>query len=165
MNNTSDVWLNIEEVCSLTNSKKETIRRKCKSGEYKCRFELAGRNKNYQILLSSMPLKYIEKYKSYLTPTSQNEVEQSLEAYSNAQLFSRVGMYAKLEVLNDDDKQAIISSLLPNYKHIYPILSAFCAGNTRVLTKLLVRAIRIAELNEVEVDEEVIKASVKQILV
>ena len=50
MNNTSDVWLNIEEVCSLTNSKKETIRRKCKSGEYKCRFELAGRNKNYQIL-------------------------------------------------------------------------------------------------------------------
>ena len=25
MNNTSDVWLNIEEVCSLTNSKKETI--------------------------------------------------------------------------------------------------------------------------------------------
>ena len=26
-----------------------------------------------------MPLKYIEKYKSYLTPTSQNEVEQSLE--------------------------------------------------------------------------------------
>lgn len=84
MNNTSDVWLNIEEVCSLTNSKKETIRRKCKSGEYKSRFELAGRNKNYQILLSSMPLKYIEKYKSYLTPTSQNEVEQSLEAYSNA---------------------------------------------------------------------------------
>ena len=82
-----------------------------------------------------------------------------------AQLFSRVGMYAKLEVLNDDDKQAIISSLLPNYKPIYPILSAFCAGNTRVLTKLLVRAIRIAELNEVEVDEEVIKASVKQILV
>ena len=65
MNNTSDVWLNIEEVCSLTNSKKETIRRKCKSGEYKCRFELAGRNKNYQILLSSMPLKYIEKYKSF----------------------------------------------------------------------------------------------------
>ena len=49
MNNTSDVWLNIEEVCSLTNSKKETIRRKCKSGEYKSRFELAGRNKNYQI--------------------------------------------------------------------------------------------------------------------
>ena len=35
MNNTSDVWLNIEEVCSLTNSKKETIRRKCKSGEYR----------------------------------------------------------------------------------------------------------------------------------
>ena len=77
-----------------------------------------------------------------------------------AQLFSRVGMYAKLEVLNDDDKQAIISSLLPNYKHIYPILSAFCAGNTRVLTKLLVRAIRIAELNEVEVDEEVLRKNI-----
>lgn len=74
-------------------------------------------------------------------------------------------MYAKLDVLNDEDKKAIISSLLPNYKHIYPLLSAFCGGNTRVLTKLLVRAIRIAELNDVEVDEEVIRASVKQILV
>lgn len=60
MNNTSDVWLNIEEVCSLTNSKKETIRRKCKSGEYKCKFELAGRNKNYQILLQ-----YMQKYISW----------------------------------------------------------------------------------------------------
>ena len=82
MNNTSDVWLNIEEVCSLTNSKRETIRRKCKSGEYKCRFEFAGRKKNYQILLSSMPLQYIEKYKSYLTPTTNEDMERSLEVYS-----------------------------------------------------------------------------------
>jgi hypothetical protein len=82
-----------------------------------------------------------------------------------AQLFSRVGIYAKLDVLNADDIKSIISSQLPNYKHIYPTLSAVCAGNTRVLTKLLVRAIRIAELNDVEVDDDVIKASVKQILV
>lgn len=82
-----------------------------------------------------------------------------------AQLFSRVGIYAKLDSLNEKDQKRIISSLLPNYSHIYPILSAFCAGNTRVLTKLLVRAIRIAELNDVEVNEDVIKASVKQIIV
>jgi hypothetical protein len=82
-----------------------------------------------------------------------------------AQLYSRVGIYARLDVLNDDDKKAIISSLLPNYKSVYSTLSHFCAGNTRVLTKLLVRAIRIAELNDIEVDEDVVQASINQILV
>ena len=45
MNNAPEIWLNIEEVCELSNSKKETIRRKCKSGEYKARFKIDGRKK------------------------------------------------------------------------------------------------------------------------
>ena len=45
MNNTPEIWLNIEEVCELSNSKKETIRRKCKSGEYKARYKIDGRKK------------------------------------------------------------------------------------------------------------------------
>ena len=137
MNNTSDVWLNIEEVCSLTNSKKETIRRKCKSGEYKCRFELAGRNKNYQILLSSMPLKYIEKYKSYLTPTSQNEVEQSLEAYSNAPKWMKAKAEKYLELFRLTEGMTYQEKIdfLADWSQKYPHKKACYSSLTIALKK------------------------------
>ena len=72
-----------------------------------------------------------------------------------AQLYSRVGIATRLNPLIDEDKKAIISSVIQNYKSIYPTISNYCDGNTRVLTKLLVRAIRIAELNSVDVNEDV----------
>ena len=37
MNSRKNIWLKIEEVCSLTGDKKETVRRKCKSGKYTAR--------------------------------------------------------------------------------------------------------------------------------
>src|SRR5574344_261647 len=76
-----------------------------------------------------------------------------------AQLYSRVGIATHLHSLVEDDKKAIISTVLPNYKSIYPTLSDYCAGNTRVLTKILVRAIRIAQLNGVGITEDVLQAS------
>lgn len=82
-----------------------------------------------------------------------------------AQLFSRVGISIRLNSLVEEDKKAIISSILPNYKSIYTTLSEYCSGNTRVLTKLLVRAIRIAEINNMEVNEDVLQASISQIIV
>lgn len=81
-----------------------------------------------------------------------------------AQLYSRVGISTRLNSLVDEDKIAIISSVIPNYKSIYPTLSDYCAGNTRVLTKLLVRAIRISELNGVEITDDVLQASISQII-
>lgn len=98
MNNTPEIWLNIEEVCELSNSKKETIRRKCKSGEYKARFEIEGRKKNYEILLSSLPIKYIQKYNSYLQPVAVEE--KSLEDYSNAPKWMRAKAEKYLELFN-----------------------------------------------------------------
>ncbi len=82
-----------------------------------------------------------------------------------AQLYSRVGIATHLHSLVEDDKKAIISTVLPNYKSIYPTLSDYCAGNTRVLTKILVRAIRIAQLNGVGITEDVLQASIGQIIV
>ena len=81
-----------------------------------------------------------------------------------AQLYSRVGIKTELNPLTDEDKVKIISKLLPNQDSVYPALSSYCAGNTRVLTKLLVRAIRIAELNNMEVNEDVVQASISQII-
>ena len=98
MNNAPEIWLNIEEVCELSNSKKETIRRKCKSGEYKARYKIDGRKKNYEILLSSLPIKYIQKYNSYLQPVTVEE--KSLENYSNAPKWMRAKAEKYLELFN-----------------------------------------------------------------
>lgn len=98
MNNAPEIWLNIEEVCKLSKSKKETIRRKCKSGEYKARYKIDGRKKNYEILLSSLPIKYIQKYNSYLQPVAVEE--KSLEDYSNAPKWMRAKAEKYLELFN-----------------------------------------------------------------
>lgn len=82
MNN--EIWLSLEEVCELTDNKRETVRRKCKSGEYKTKSDVAGRKKIYHILLSSLPIKYVEKYNSYLVSTPVIVEEESLEKYNNA---------------------------------------------------------------------------------
>lgn len=82
MNN--EIWLSLEEVCKLTDNKRETVRRKCKSGEYKTKSDVAGRKKIYHILLSSLPIKYVEKYNSYLVSTPVTVEEESLEKYNNA---------------------------------------------------------------------------------
>ncbi len=82
MNN--EIWLSLEEVCELTDNKRETVRRKCKSGEYKTKSEVAGRKKIYHILLSSLPIKFVEKYNSYLVQTPVTIKEESLEKYNNA---------------------------------------------------------------------------------
>lgn len=81
-----------------------------------------------------------------------------------AQLYSRVGIAVRLNPLSKEDIKTIVSSIIPNNTSIYPALSEYSAGNTRVLTKLLVRAVRIAELNNMEVDEDVIQASISQII-
>ena len=81
-----------------------------------------------------------------------------------AQLYSRVGIAKQLNALNEEDKKAIISTVIPSPTPIYPLLSQYSGGNTRVLTKLLVRAVRIAQINQSEVDEDAVQASIRQII-
>ena len=80
------------------------------------------------------------------------------------QLYSRVGIVKELAPLTKEDGLEIISSVTPNAKSIYPQISTYCGSNTRVLTKLLVRALRIAKINETELDEDVLNQSLTQLL-
>ena len=79
------------------------------------------------------------------------------------QLYSRVGIVKELNPLTKEDGLAIVSSVTPNTS-IYPQISTYCGSNTRVLTKLLVRALRIAKLNDIEVNEDAINLSLSQLL-
>jgi len=82
-----------------------------------------------------------------------------------AQLFSRVGISTKLTGLTQADTKEIIRSVLPENKDVYKLLYENCAGNTRVLVKLLVRAIKLAQINNTKIDKEIIHASVNQIII
>ena len=62
MNNLKDIWLNIDDVAVLTGELKETVRRKCKRGEYISTFTKDGRFKIYKIKLSSLPMQFQDKY-------------------------------------------------------------------------------------------------------
>ena len=62
MNNLKDIWLNIDDVAVLTGELKETVRRKCKRGEYISTFIKDGRFKIYKIKLSSLPMQFQDKY-------------------------------------------------------------------------------------------------------
>jgi len=82
-----------------------------------------------------------------------------------AQLFSRVGISTKLTGLTPADTKEIIRSVLPENKEVYKLLYENCAGNTRVLVKLLVRAIKLTQINNTKIDKEIIHASINQIII
>lgn len=62
MHNPNTIWLNIEEICSLTGEIKETVRRKCKDGRYISIFRKEGKRKIYNVKLSSLPIEFQNKY-------------------------------------------------------------------------------------------------------
>ena len=82
-----------------------------------------------------------------------------------AQLYSRVGIATNLKSLLEEDEIAIISSVIPNYHSIYPIISRHCSGNTRAMTKLLARVFRISEINGLKTDERIVESAIRQIIV
>ena len=86
-----NIWLTMEDVCSLTNEIKETVRRKCKKGKYVSTSVMSGHNRVYSILLSSLPLKAQEKYlqlrDSY--STDLEKIAQDSEDYAKAPLWAR----------------------------------------------------------------------------
>ena len=86
-----NIWLTMEDVCSLTNEIKETVRRKCKKGKYVSTSVMNGHNRVYSILLSSLPLKAQEKYFQLRDSNSVDleKITQDSEDYAKAPLWAR----------------------------------------------------------------------------
>lgn len=98
-----EIWLTIEEVCSLTNEIKETVRRKCKSGKYESTSVMQGHNRIYSILLSSLPQKAQDVYLQ-LNSNEDDEIERitkNSEEYAKAPLWARKQADKYLQLLKD----------------------------------------------------------------
>jgi DNA transposition AAA+ family ATPase len=74
-----------------------------------------------------------------------------------AQLFSRIGMAAKLEPLTEKDTRLILTSTLNIDSDLWQIFHNESSGITRRLYKIIARAQMISQMNEIEIDEEVIQ--------
>ena len=95
----SEVWLTIEDVCSLTGEIKETVRRKCKAGKYISKFKKDGKYKIYSVLLSSLDKKYIDLYLDN-SNIEVEKLEQNSDDYATAPAWARKQADKYLELIN-----------------------------------------------------------------
>ena len=112
----TEVWLTVEDICSLTGEIKETVRRKCKSGKYISKFVKNGKYKIYSILLSSLDNKYQNLY-SQNKNTDVEQLEQNSKDYASAPVWARqqADKCLKLISLTDGMKPAQIKEFLRDW--------------------------------------------------
>ncbi len=80
------------------------------------------------------------------------------------QLYSRVGVSKKLEKLTINDIDAILQTTSQDTKLSESWLE-HSRGNTRVLSKLIMRASRVASVNNIELTEQIIAETSKMLIV
>src|SRR5574344_1156336 len=125
--NCKNIWLTIEEVCSLTGDKFETIRRKCKSGKLETRFEKDGKFKKYFIQISSLSLELQEKHLNQLNEPKKlavitSNIDESINKYSNAPCWAKkfvdkyLELFAATEKMNYKEK----TEFLKDWNKKYP---------------------------------------------
>ena len=86
------------------------------------------------------------------------------------QLYSRVGVFAKLDGIKQTDTESVVALALPDElkngnTKIWQSYHKECRGNMRTLVKLIARTIRIAELNKTHVNESIVKAATETLII
>ena len=82
-----------------------------------------------------------------------------------AQLYSRIGAKGALCPLLKEDTRMFVKNALPSSNGIYSTFHEVSKGNTRVLTKLIKRAVRMAEINSMEITEGLVIEAGKTLLI
>jgi len=81
-----------------------------------------------------------------------------------AQLYSRIGMAVRLDALAQEDTIEIVKSLLPSANGVWKEFHRFSKGNTRVLVKMILRAKRLAQINNCGVNAEIVKSTFEMLI-
>lgn len=98
----NEIWLTIEEVSELTQEAKETVRRKCKRGEYVSKHKIEGKRKLYFVQLNSLPEVAQENYLNKLNLDFDDVavLENNAELYAKATIKARKQADKYLELIN-----------------------------------------------------------------
>ena len=81
-----------------------------------------------------------------------------------AQLYSRVGVYTRVEKLSPVDTKAIVGSAVASANGVYKDFHRTSKGNTRTLSKLLRRCVRVARINETAIDGDLVEQTARTLL-
>lgn len=92
-----DIWLSMDEVCNLTGEVKETVRRKCKRGEYSCTYDKKGKYKNYLINLDSLPETAKIRYNGIKINVQHSKFYKESPAWAKKQAKKYVELIEKTE--------------------------------------------------------------------
>ena len=92
-------WVDIKELANILNFNVETLRRACVNNKYISRFERCGKYKNYEIDITSLPKKYLNKYFNFTNKKNKN-LQFNSEEYDNAQEWQRKQADKYLQLFN-----------------------------------------------------------------
>ncbi len=81
-----------------------------------------------------------------------------------AQLYSRVGAAKKLSSLTKADTELILQSSISD-KKLAKTYHELSLGNARILSKLIARSVKVAQINELPLNAEVINETSKMLIV
>jgi DNA transposition AAA+ family ATPase len=82
-----------------------------------------------------------------------------------AQLYSRVGIAANLQRLQENDAEAIVKTALPQSNGLWRDFLRESGGNNRRMNLLIVRSIRLAEVNDTRITPEIIHLAAKMLMI
>ena len=126
-----DIWLSMDEVCNLTGEVKETVRRKCKRGEYSCTFEKNGKYKNYLINLDSLPETAKNKYNGIKINVQHSKFYKESPAWAKKQAKKYVELIEKTSGMKHKEIKEFLqvwNSEHPDKKSSY---SALCKAKVK----------------------------------
>lgn len=81
-----------------------------------------------------------------------------------AMLSSRIGVSASLQNLRYEDTEQLVKTVIPDANGLCKIYHECSNGNARVLNKLISRSLRVASINEVKVNAEVVREASKLLI-
>lgn len=120
-----EIWLSIYEVCELTGEIKETVRRKCKRGEYVSTFEKDGKFKKYFISLESLPEKFKQKYYKTKDDNKDSKFYKKAPAWAKKQAEKYIELIDKTKEMKHQEIKEFLAEwneTNPDKKSSYPSL-------------------------------------------
>ena len=81
-----------------------------------------------------------------------------------AMLSSRIGVSASLENLRIEDTEQLVRTVIPDANGLCKVYHECSNGNARVLNKLISRSLRVASINEMTINAEVVKEASKLLI-
>ena len=112
----NEFWLTIEEVSDLTGEVKETVRRKCKRGEYTSIFYKKGKYKIYYVALESLPEYTKKKYFGIKNSSKHSKFFKEAPPWAKKQ----AEKYLELFKLTENMKHKEIVEFLKKWNEEHP---------------------------------------------